>query len=297
MSATTNADCAEKSCCGPTCCTPAADPAPKTAPAPEELVRQVRERYSRIAEGEISGCCGPQTSGCAAPESAVARGIGYSETGPRRRAEGGEPRPRLRRAARLPRAAAGRDGARPRLRRRARRASSPRAGRRHGRVIGVDMTPEMLEQGARRTRRRWAPRTSSSARGGSRRCRSTTRRSTPSPATASSTSCPTSRRSSARSPACCKPGGRLVVSDIVLDGRLPDAIAEGPARLRRLRLRRDAARGVLRARRRRGPRRGRGSARRRLPRRAHGVGPGRGSRAREARQGSDATRCSVACVP
>src|SRR5262249_11366438 len=33
---------------------------------------------SRIAKGEVSGCCGPQTSGCAAPESAVSMGIGYS---------------------------------------------------------------------------------------------------------------------------------------------------------------------------------------------------------------------------
>jgi arsenite methyltransferase len=45
----------------------------------EGLVRQVRERYGRIAEGLESGCCGPQSAGCAAPESAVAQGIGYSE--------------------------------------------------------------------------------------------------------------------------------------------------------------------------------------------------------------------------
>jgi arsenite methyltransferase len=48
-------------------------------PEAENLVRQVRERYGRIAEGKESGCCGPQSSGCAAPESAVALGIGYSE--------------------------------------------------------------------------------------------------------------------------------------------------------------------------------------------------------------------------
>jgi arsenite methyltransferase len=48
-------------------------------PEAESLVRQVRERYGRIAEGKESGCCGPQNSGCAAPESAVALGIGYSE--------------------------------------------------------------------------------------------------------------------------------------------------------------------------------------------------------------------------
>src|SRR5262245_3415266 len=72
-STTTNEATAAKGCCGPTCCTP--EP---VAPGPEELVRQVRERYAAIAEGEASGCCGPQVSGCAAPEAAVSLGIGYS---------------------------------------------------------------------------------------------------------------------------------------------------------------------------------------------------------------------------
>jgi arsenite methyltransferase len=73
-----NAKLEEKSCCGPTCCTPAESEAVKQAAEAQALVEQVRERYSRIAEGEVQGCCGPQSAGCAAPESAVALGIGYS---------------------------------------------------------------------------------------------------------------------------------------------------------------------------------------------------------------------------
>jgi arsenite methyltransferase len=69
---------ADKSCCGPTCCEEShivEGPAVKEA---DHLVNQVRERYRQIAEGSASGCCGPQVAGCASPESAVALGIGYS---------------------------------------------------------------------------------------------------------------------------------------------------------------------------------------------------------------------------
>lgn len=70
---------ADKSCCGPTCC--AEESQVIERPAVQEadhLVNQVRERYRQIAEGSVSGCCGPQVAGCASPESAVALGIGYS---------------------------------------------------------------------------------------------------------------------------------------------------------------------------------------------------------------------------
>ena len=70
----------QKSCCGPTCC---AEPAGRTTePVPpaeaEDRVRDVRERYRRIAEGTVSGCCGASASG-GASESAVTLGIGYDE--------------------------------------------------------------------------------------------------------------------------------------------------------------------------------------------------------------------------
>jgi len=43
----------------------------------EDRVQAVRERYGRIAEGAVSGCCGGGASGCAPTESAVSLGIGY----------------------------------------------------------------------------------------------------------------------------------------------------------------------------------------------------------------------------
>ena len=43
-----------------------------------DIVEKVRERYGKIAAGTITGCCGPQTAGCAPTETAVTLGIGYS---------------------------------------------------------------------------------------------------------------------------------------------------------------------------------------------------------------------------
>lgn len=44
----------------------------------ERLVDQVREKYGRIAEGAEAGCCGPQACGCASGEEAASLGLGYS---------------------------------------------------------------------------------------------------------------------------------------------------------------------------------------------------------------------------
>ena len=69
----------EKTCCGPTCCAePGAAPSPAVVQPPEsdERVQAVQDRYARIAEGTVSGCCGASSSGCAT-ESAVSLGIGY----------------------------------------------------------------------------------------------------------------------------------------------------------------------------------------------------------------------------
>ncbi len=68
----------EKTCCGPSCCSEPAAPATEVVRPPEsdERVQAVRDRYARIAEGTVSGCCGASASGCAS-ESAVSLGIGY----------------------------------------------------------------------------------------------------------------------------------------------------------------------------------------------------------------------------
>jgi arsenite methyltransferase len=42
----------------------------------EQLVANVRERYGRIAEGQEAGCCGPKGV-CGSPEGTVALGLGY----------------------------------------------------------------------------------------------------------------------------------------------------------------------------------------------------------------------------
>jgi arsenite methyltransferase len=223
MSATTSETTQERSCCGPSCCTPAEDAVPKTAPAPEELVRQVRERYSRIAEGEVSGCCGPQPSGCGTPESAVARGVGYSEKDLASVPQGanlglgcGAPLGLL-----APQpgetvldlgSGAGLDVF----------LASPLVGP-AGRVIGVDMTASMLEKAR-----------GNAARMGASNVDFREGRLEALPVEGASVDAVTSNcvinlvpdkavvfREIAR---VLKPGGRIVVSDILLDGPLPDAI-------------------------------------------------------------------------
>ena len=42
----------------------------------EKLVARVRERYGRIADGQEAGCCGPQGV-CGSPEGTIALGLGY----------------------------------------------------------------------------------------------------------------------------------------------------------------------------------------------------------------------------
>src|SRR5579862_400407 len=59
----------KESCCAPTCCGGAEA---GHDPSPESLVLQVRERYSRIAEGTESGCCG-------GGQGEIAQAIGYTE--------------------------------------------------------------------------------------------------------------------------------------------------------------------------------------------------------------------------
>jgi SAM-dependent methyltransferase len=215
---------ADKSCCGPTCCAELPQvvekPAVKEA---ERLVNQVRERYSQIAEGSASGCCGPQVAGCAAPESAVALGVGYSASElaelPSDANLGlgcGAPLGFL---ALKPRetvldlgSGAGLDAFLA-----ARQVTS------EGHVIGVDMTPAML------TRAR-----AGAAKLGASHVEFREGRLEALPVADASVDAVTSNcvinlvpdkaavfKEVAR---VLRPGGRVVVSDILLDGRLPEAV-------------------------------------------------------------------------
>jgi arsenite methyltransferase len=187
------------------------------------LVEQVRERYGRIAEGEISGCCGPQSSGCAAPETAVTLGIGYSTSQlaqvPQEANLGlgcGAPlgflAPRRGETVLDLGSGAGLDVF----------LASPLVGA-EGRVIGVDMTPAMLARAR-----------ASAAKMGAANVEFREGRLEALPVEDASVDAVTSNcvinlvpdksavfREVAR---VLKPGGRIVVSDILLDGALPAAV-------------------------------------------------------------------------
>jgi SAM-dependent methyltransferase len=214
---------AHEGCCGPECCGKSAAAPPAQRPDAALLVEKVRERYSRIAEGEVAGCCGPQVSGCAAPESAVALGIGYSAA----------------ELARIPQEANLGLGCGAPLAFLALRPgetvldvgsgagldvflASPLVGA-EGRVIGVDMTPAMLARAR-----------ANAARMGAGNVEFREGRLEALPVEDASVDAVTSNcvinlvpdkaavfREVAR---VLKPGGRIVVSDILLDGALPAAV-------------------------------------------------------------------------
>ena len=46
----------------------------------ESLVAAVRQRYGKIAEGELPGCCGPSTACCGTdPAGELSASLGYSK--------------------------------------------------------------------------------------------------------------------------------------------------------------------------------------------------------------------------
>jgi arsenite methyltransferase len=60
----------QASCCAPSCCS-GSTTVGSPRPAAEELVQVVRERYGQIASGGVSGCCGESASGPAAVTTAL----------------------------------------------------------------------------------------------------------------------------------------------------------------------------------------------------------------------------------
>jgi arsenite methyltransferase len=200
--------------------------APEPVPSdPDRMVDKVRERYGRIATGQESGCCGPSVaSTCGTPASAAAAAIGYRDSDLAAVPEGanlglgcGAPLDFL---DLMPGetvldlgSGAGFDAFLA-----ARHVSDT------GRIIGVDMTPEMVAKAR-----------ANAAEGGFTNVEFRQGRLESLPLEDASVDAVTSNcvinlvpdksvvfREIVR---VLRPGGRLVISDILLDGPLPMAIA------------------------------------------------------------------------
>jgi len=187
----------------------------------EELVRRVRDRYGRIAEGQTDGCC----TGCCGSDPATSHAIGYESAhlaeAPAEANLGlgcGAPIDRLDLAPGETVLDLGSGGGLDVF------LAARRVGP-SGRAIGVDMTPEMLARAR-----------AAAARDGIDNVEFREGRLEGLPVADASVDAVTSNcvinlvpdkaavfREIAR---VLRPGGRLVISDIVLDGRLPEPIAQ-----------------------------------------------------------------------
>ena len=213
--------------------TKTARPRRKTAEL-ERTVAQVRDRYAKIARGEISGCCGTggasaaqPATGCAAPggrpETDVAHGIGYADRDLALLPEGAN----LGLGCGAPigfldlrpgetvldlGSGAGVDALL------AARAVGPK-----GRVIGVDMTPEMIARG------RANAASASFAHAEFREGRLEALPIEDASVDAVTSNCvinlvPDKAAVFREIARVLRPGGRLVISDILLDGRFPEVV-------------------------------------------------------------------------
>jgi SAM-dependent methyltransferase len=186
----------------------------------ERLVEAVRDRYGRIAEGKASGCCGEPS-----PADEISRGVGYADDElaavPDEANLGlgcGAPLAHLDLAPGETVLDLGSGGGLDALL--AARQVGPA-----GRVIGIDMTPSMLERARK-----------AAAQAGLTHVEFRQGRLEELPVEDASVDAVTSNcvinlvpdkgAVFAEVARVLRPGGRLVISDIVLDGRLPEAVEQ-----------------------------------------------------------------------